>query len=62
MKPKKLEKYVCPDCGWRLETATYRIRCGNCGSLNLERQLPNGQMIKADMAQKSKIIPGGKIK
>ena len=40
--------YVCPDCGWRLETVAHRIRCGDCGSLNLERQLPDGRLIKAD--------------
>ena len=41
--------YVCPDCGWRLETVAHRIRCGDCGSLNLERQLPDGRLIKADL-------------
>lgn len=40
--------YVCPDCGWRLETAALRVRCGDCGSLNLERVLPDGRLIKAD--------------
>ena len=43
-----LETYICPDCGWNLRTRAHRIRCGNCGSLNLERQLPDGRLIKAD--------------
>ena len=42
------QKYVCPDCGWRLETRAHRIRCGGCGSLNLERELTDGRYIKAD--------------
>ena len=40
--------YFCPDCGWVLTTNAYRIRCGRCGSLNLERKLPDGRYIKAD--------------
>jgi hypothetical protein len=45
---KKKTLYVCPDCGWSLETEARRIRCGKCGSLNLERKLPDGRLIKAD--------------
>jgi DNA-directed RNA polymerase subunit RPC12/RpoP len=42
------QKYVCPDCGWILKTKANRTRCGGCGSLNLERVLPDGRLIKAD--------------
>ena len=40
--------YVCPDCGWTLETEAHKIRCGKCRSLNLERKLLSGHLIKAD--------------
>lgn len=60
-------KYKCPDCGWtKVEGSKYslhssriarrrRIRCGGCGSLNLERQLPDGTWWKADRADDRKI-------
>jgi DNA-directed RNA polymerase subunit RPC12/RpoP len=48
LMPKMAQEYVCPDCGWKLKTRAYRIKCGNCGSLNLERLLPDGRLIKAD--------------
>jgi predicted RNA-binding Zn-ribbon protein involved in translation (DUF1610 family) len=40
--------YECPDCGWTITTRQRRVRCGNCKSLNLERKLPDGRLIKAD--------------
>jgi len=43
-------KYECPDCGWTKETEAQPVRCGNCGSLNLERQMQDGRWIKADAA------------
>ena len=46
--PQAKQKYVCPDCGWTLETRAHHIRCGGCGSLNLERELSDGRYIKAD--------------
>jgi len=45
--------YHCLFCGWELETAARRIRCGKCGSLNLERRLPDGRLIKADADEKA---------
>lgn len=46
--PRMKQKYVCPDCGWTMETRAYRIRCDGCGSLNLERELSDRRLIKAD--------------
>ncbi len=40
--------YKCPDCGWTITTRASRLRCSGCGSLNLERQLPDGRWWKAD--------------
>ena len=51
-------KYRCPDCGWEYTSigviakgeGVYPYRCRKCGSLNTERQLPNMEYLKADMA------------
>ena len=48
-KPKT--QYRCPDCGWEKKTRMNRVRCSGCGSLNLERELESGKMLKADMAE-----------
>jgi len=52
--------YKCPDCGWTTDSETggfakepdddFMYRCGGCGSLNTERQLPDGRWWKADRA------------
>jgi len=55
-KPKKAKThYRCPDCGHEQTTAARRVRCSHCGSLNLERELPNGRYIKADMSEKPQV-------
>jgi hypothetical protein len=41
-------QYVCPDCSWTVKSRARRIRCSHCGSLNLERKLEDGRLIKAD--------------
>jgi len=52
--PKK-ELYVCPDCGWAgsakelaSRSVTRGLECGRCNSLNVERMLPDGRLIKAN--------------
>jgi predicted RNA-binding Zn-ribbon protein involved in translation (DUF1610 family) len=53
-KPGKTH-YRCPDCGHEQVTGASRIRCSHCKSLNLERELPNGKYIKADMSEKPQV-------
>ena len=55
LTPTRKTKYVCPDCGWTKETNASRVRCGKCKSLNLERELPDGRLIKADADEN---VPG----
>lgn len=49
--------YYCPDCGHVSEGKAGRIRCSKCGSLNLERQIADGRLIKADADE---FAPGNK--
>lgn len=55
--PAEKDLYYCPDCGHVSEGKAGRIRCSKCGSLNLERQIADGRLIKADADE---FAPGNK--